>query len=1142
MTTTRLIRSGCFLIVLLATMRASAQPAPPADAPPETASDQSSRLLLEALEDREMPDVSLEVIDRIEADPRASADLKREALFRRAGALIGVSRTEADRAERNKMLDEAQVALEKFLSEGKPSGRQAIAAFTQKGNLLVERGRAKAEQAGRPGADAAKLRTEAARYFDEAVKALDGNAKPGEDITEVTNAEDAVLVVLRQVDAEIAELKRPAAETDKPGSRKGKKDEPKKDEAKKDEKKDEKPKPPPAEPRRLTVPERRRLEALEAEQEALRAKLIQTRLTAAAAVFEKAKAYPEKSKEWTEALEASTKRFKEIAEKYPTKGGGLFALYYEGRNYALQGKWELALNTLGPLTVIDQRIPLAILLRSRALNTSLECMLALKKYEQFDASARRFALEDVDRLPGARLDADWLGLKYRAAALMKTQADAMDPQDAKTKAEKTRLLVDARRLAIEVAKADAEFAAEAREIAAALGKEVKEGEQTFAMAMDEAAVSLDLMQTEAAKAKAAKDPAAKAAAQKAAATHRNATVASLEAALRLAGIAEPLAADPSVDGSLEDGSIDQVNRARYLLTYLLYDAQRYPASAALGRMLAERYPNATGSRQAAKIAMAAWQQAARQGTAEDQAVARGQATELAGIVLKTWPDSAEAADAAVIAMAAATAAGDPDGIVAIIEQVPASSPRQSEILLRGGIALWQEVQKARRAEDDAADMDQLDAWKGSARSTLDAGLEAVSARNPDSLPPGTLGSLAVAGALSRVQIAMEDGDDARADTVLKAPGYGPWTLFSKNTPALQQGSLAEATLTLALRLFIQQQDFKSAQQAMDGLETAAGDGAEASAKLSAMYVSMGRDLQSQLESLGSGGASGGDVTKRAQKILAGFETFLDRVAARDQKISSQMWVATTYLSLGSGQKAGGAVTPAKKSDYLTKAAKAYQTMLARKDDPEVARFEPSIRLQMAKIYQELRDWARAQEQIDWILSDPKRQNSLETQIAAAEILQAAGEAAAQQGDADQANTLLREAVSGRKGAVSIWGWGNLANKIARQGLSGSGEKESRAREIFFNARLQVAECLLARGQLPGKEKDRGKRLETAKTAILMTRKLYPDLGGEGLTKRFEQVLKEVQQELGEPPSGFPEPDAADKQAALTGSGTTGGTR
>jgi len=627
----RSVRGGWFLLVVLATLEAAAQPAGPETAPGETAADISTRLLLEALEEREMPDVSLEVIGRVTADPQASAELKREVLFRRAAALIGVSRTEADRGKRNAMLDEAQAALEKFLDEGQPSGRQAIAAYTQKGNLLVERGRAKAEQAARPGVDAAALRAEAARYFDEAVKALDGNGKPNEAIKDIASAEDAVLVVLRQVDAAIADVKKSGPDADRAG--KGKKDD-----AKKGEPRD---KPAAAKARKLTFQERQRLQSLEAEQEALRAKLIQTRLTAAAAVFEKAKVYPEKSKEWTAALDASTKRFKVIAEKYPTKGGGLFALYYEGRNFALQGDWERALKTLAPLTVIDQRVPLAILLRSRALNTSLECMLALKKYEQFDTSARRFALEDVNRLPGARLDADWLGLKYRAAALLKTRAEALDPKDAKSKAERTRLLSDAKRLAIEVAKANADFAAEAREIATALGKEVAEGERTFAMAMDEAAVSLDLMQTEAAKARTAKDPATRQAAQQAAATHRNATVANLETALRLAGIAEPLAADPSGDDALEDGSIDQVNRARYLLTYLLYDAQRYPASASLGRMLAERYPNATGSRPAAKIALAAWQQAARQGTAEDQAAARAKATELASVVLTTWPDSTE---------------------------------------------------------------------------------------------------------------------------------------------------------------------------------------------------------------------------------------------------------------------------------------------------------------------------------------------------------------------------------------------------------------------------------------------------------------------------------------------------------------------
>ncbi|MFM8414791.1 MAG: hypothetical protein ACKOCX_08705, partial [Planctomycetota bacterium] len=169
--------------------------------------------------------------------------------------------------------------------------------------------------------------------------------------------------------------------------------------------------------------------------------------------------------------------------------------------------------------------------------------------------------------------------------------------------------------------------------------------------------------------------------------------------------------------------------------------------------------------------------------------------------------------------------------------------------------------------------------------------------------------------------------------------------------------------------------------------------------------------------------------------------------------------------------------------------------------------------------------------IDWILSDSKRQNSLEVQITAAEILQAAGLAAAESGDAAKANDLLREATSGRKGTAVIWGWGNIANRLARQGLGGTDVKAQQNRDAFFEARLRVVEGLLARARLPGKEADRGKRLETAKTAIAMTRKLYPDMGGDAFAKRYERLLKEVQREQGEEPTGFSTLDAEPAAAA-----------
>lgn len=893
----------------------------------ETAGDVASRALLDALEERQMPDIALAVLARIEADPEASAELKREAAFRRAAALVESSTTEADSGRKAKLLDEAQAALDAFLQSGTPDGRQAIAAYTQKGRLLLERGRAKARQAVRPGADAKTLQAEAVAFFDEAYKSLKGTSKPGEPITTVTNAEDAVLKVLREIDAKIAALA------------------PKPAPPPKDDGKGKQPKAPKAP--RLSAAEQRELEALKSEQAVLRGKLVQTRVDAVNTVFEKANAYPEKSKEWTELLTSSATMYKELAQKYPTMTFGLLASYYEGRNYALLGQWDKAVSALEELAAIDHKAvgaeaaPLAIRLRSMALNTTLECLLAQKKYDPLEPEIRSFVLEDVSRLPGGQLDANWLGLKYRAAKLFDAQADALEAKDPKSRADQGRLQADAKKLAIEVAKANADFAAEARELSAKLGKVVAEGERTFAAAFDEAKVALATMQGHAAEAKAAaaaQDAAKEQAARQAAAEARTVALAKFEESLKLAGIAEPLAADPAGDDKLAAGvSLEDVNQSRYLLTYLLFQAEKFPEAAAMGRMLTERYPNATGSRQAAKVALAAFQQAGQRAEGEARQQARTQLAEFAGLVMKTWPAEPESADAALILLNGAITAREPQAIVSLIGQVPAASPRRPEVLLRAGPSLWREVQEAsRRAEGDRPEAAVLAGWRAATIKALDEGLSGLG--DVKELPPDPLGTLAVSSVLSRVQVAMEDGDDARALALLQHPVYGPWTLVSGGNAAAVPAVLTEATLTLALRLFVQAGDFDKADAARGLLEKAAGQGDEAAAKLTNMFMAMARDLQAQLQALVSGdNASKPEVRQRAEKILAGFEKFLDGIAARDPKLSSQMWVATTYLTLGSGAGLGAVVPPAKAAAYSRRRPTCTRSCWRRRTTPSSPR-------------------------------------------------------------------------------------------------------------------------------------------------------------------------------------------------------------
>jgi len=339
---------------------------------------------------------------------------------------------------------------------------------------------------------------------------------------------------------------------------------------------------------------------------------------------------------------------------------------------------------------------------------------------------------------------------------------------------------------------------------------------------------------------------------------------------------------------------------------------------------------------------------------------------------------------------------------------------------------------------------------------------------------------------------------------------------------LATGPLAEGALSVALRAFIQSSAtdpsaLGRAQQAMDRLEKLAGTGAEASAKLTAMYLAMGRDLEGQLAELAAEGAQTPEAQAKLKALVGGFEQFLDGVARRDAKVSSRMWVGNTYLSLGAGGGASG-VGRERAAGFLDKAVKSFEGVLATGGD-EVARFEPSIRLRLAGAYRELGRFDEALTHLDWVLSDPKRQNALDVQLQAAELLQAAGEKAA---DKARAETFLRESIVGRTAGKSVaWGWGGIASKLSRQAFASEDPRALEARDRFFDARYRVAAARLL--QAGRSDSQRAKLLEMAFNDVAITYKLYPGLGGEASRARFDKLLREIQKERGAPsPSGLAE--------------------
>jgi hypothetical protein len=935
------------------------------------------------------------------------------------------------------------------------------------------------------GADPAASLEQAVKFFDEAFASFEA-------------AEKGVLVSLRSVGEQLAAFdvgKKADGADAKDGGKEGKKA-------------------PPPRKGRSTADQKRdaaKIEELSEEQERLRGQLLSTRLLLASARFEKSKAFVPGSEGWKQAMDESTKRYAELYSKYGTRGVGLFARYYEGRNYTVMAQasekpddrkklLEKAVQTLGELRLLEGGgfVPA---LKAKAYSTTFECWMELNDVGGFDEAAEKAVAAAVSPDKYVGVDGgDWLGMKYRGAALLAQKAEAEGPKGRPK-------LKTAQKAAMEVAKVNRDYAKEARELLTKLGKSVgEEQSQSFEAAMDEVGVLVGNWKTKSTEAKefeknSKADEAGKA--KEEAAAFRDKAIQSLVMAM-------PTATD-------ED--LDRLNKARYLTTFLLYDAKRLHEAAALGEFLAERYPNAIGSKDAARVAMASWQILAKEGQPAWSADARRRSAELAGLIVKIWPADGSSADAAVVAIASATEEGDVKRIMDLVDAVPADSPRRAEVLLRGGSALWKAVVDRRRLGDDA----QGDAAGPAGEKVLEKAIQVIDAGLGAVASAGKPDKLAVAAALYRCQIGMEAGDDKLVLETLTNPVYGPWTVVTSGNTSVVDPAVAEEALRLALRYFIQTEKLDDAQKAMDLLEAAAGEGEDAAEKLASMYLAMGRDLQEQLAGIlgGAGGAAGGEVSDearaRAGKVVSGLVKFLDRVAAKDKKVSSQMWVASQFMALGAGPGQQGAaitqvVSKDQRKDFLTKAADKYESLL-KSDDQKIKDSELSIRLRLAAVYRELEKWDEALGHLEWIVRQPKGANMLSAQWEAATFLGAAGAA---EKDKAKAVDYLKQAVMGRQGEVVFWGWSGLANKLQKQAFAGgSNEKAAESRRRFFEARLNVPKTRLKRAEV-GDAADRTKQLEMAEKDIMFTHKLYPDMGGKEFRGQFDKLLEDIQKQLDRP--------------------------
>jgi hypothetical protein len=300
---------------------------------------------------------------------------------------------------------------------------------------------------------------------------------------------------------------------------------------------------------------------------------------------------------------------------------------------------------------------------------------------------------------------------------------------------------------------------------------------------------------------------------------------------------------------------------------------------------------------------------------------------------------------------------------------------------------------------------------------------------------------------------------------------------------------ASSVWQIVLRSRVSLRQLEQAREAMEALEKVAG--ATDSSKLTAIYLSLGKELIGELES-----ASPED----AAELRMAFVEFLNAVSKREQQTyGSLLWVGETCTALAESTD-----QEAEQIGFHTQAAGAWQSIIHRASEDRSfcsAQTVSAIRIRFAKSLSRSHQFEQSIKTFAGMLA--LQPNSFVMQFEAARTLQAWGEATEEKGH-------LLESINGL--GDSIWGWGKTSISIQRLIASGKSKPEYLDQMLEARYQIAVARRAFAASQPADKRKV---TLERALTEMRTTARLAASLEGEWWDKIDEQY-QAIQTDLGIP--------------------------
>jgi hypothetical protein len=833
----------------------------------------------------------------------------------------------------------------------------------------------------------------------------------------------------------------------------------------------------------------------------LRARLAQAEYLAVNAKYETAQCYGADSAEYRQLHESAAREFAAHCDKYSSASiWAYYARLDEGRCYQALEQYPLAIGCYQE--IISRSAALAAFrpLIARAHAYEAECLIAQLKFDAAIQACQEWLGQSVD---AEQRQPEWLAVRFQLAEALRRKGEAQ----AANSSEGRRLLVEARNSYRLVAAAPGTHQPAAR--TSLVGLKRNDGpERTKPKTFDEA---FELGKEALSSANAAKQaiPTAEKNNPEAVPELQSQIDEGNDDARHYLQLAVSLADDETDRASL--------NQARYFISWLYWEDKDYYRAAVLGDFLARRYPDHPAAAAAARIAIVSYERleqaaiAAGGDRAASEFAAR-HAADTADFVNRRWPGTPDAEAALAVLVRNAIRNDRIEDAARLLAGVPADSRPQLEMQL--GISLWARyVELSQRNDATRPPAATIRRIQESAAEYLRHGVDAARAA-------GQINDATAWGVVYLAQTLLAQSDAAGAIGLIEDAKIGPLALIASQHPAVARPGFAIQAYETALRAYAAATPPRAAKvlEMMQLLEQAIeAGGGELADQLTRVYVSLGVQLQRQIDDLRSAGRD-----EEAARVATAFAEFLDRIAARKEDLtwSHRQWLAQSYYNLGARQRdasSTAAATP-KEKQYLTKARDLYQNLLssaAQADPPPSEAALLAAKFQFGECLRELGQFEPALETFSALLEN--RESTLAVQRAAALAFQ-------QRGQAGGTEWFERAIFGGFKlkatGENRVWGWlklSQVANRAART--------DPKFRDTFFEARVNIARCrYLAALQLEGV--GRKNSLAQAKQNIQSVALLYPEMGGERWKAEFDALLKQVQSAAGEKAVGLQEFAAA----------------